>query len=68
MCIREIQSTDRLDYHAAAFHDFPCRATAVRYEAVAIAYCNAMVIRVEELENIISLLLPFLETKQGPLA
>jgi hypothetical protein len=60
--------TDRLDYHAAAFHDFPCRATAQRYEAVAISYAAAMVIHIEELENILSLLLPYLETKQGPLA
>lgn len=68
MSIHEIHPIDRLDYHAAMFHDFPCRATAVRYEAVAIAYCNAMVISVDELENILLVLLSFLETKQGPFA
>ena len=55
--------TDRLDHAAAQFHDFPCRATALRYEAMAIAYCNCMVISVEELENILWLLLNYLERK-----
>ncbi len=61
-------TTDRLDHAAAMFHDFPCRATAQRYELIAIAYTNAMVISVDELENILSILLTYLETKQGPFA
>jgi len=68
MCIREIHPIDRLDYYAAAFHDFPCRATAERYESIAIDYAAAMVIHIEELENILSLVFPFLEVKQGPFA
>jgi hypothetical protein len=60
--------TDRLDDAAAMFHDFPCRATAQRYELIAIAYCNAMVIAPQELENILWLVLSYLETKQGSLA
>jgi hypothetical protein len=57
-----------LDHHAAAFHDFPCRATAERYEAAAIDFAANCVIRIDELENILSILWPFLEIKQGPLA
>jgi hypothetical protein len=57
-----------LDHYAAAFHDFPCRATAERYEAQAIAFAASCVIRIDELENILSILWPFLEIKQGPLA
>lgn len=61
-------TTDRLDDAATAFHDNPTRATALRYEAIAIAYCNAMVISPDELENILWLVVNFLETKQGAFA
>jgi hypothetical protein len=64
MCL----NTASLDHYAAMFHDFPCRATAQRYEAQAIAFAASCVIRIDELENILSLVWPFLEVKQGPLA
>jgi len=53
-------STKSLDAAAAAFHDFPCRATASRYEAIAIAYAASMVISIAELDNILSLVFDFL--------
>lgn len=61
-------TTDRLDDAATAFHDNPTETTALRYEAIAIAYCNAMVISPDELENILWLVVNFLETKQGAFA
>jgi hypothetical protein len=56
-------------YEAAeAFHASPNPETAKVYETLAISYYTAMIICKDELENILWLVLAFLETKQGPLA
>ncbi len=56
-------TTQSLDYAAAEFHDFPCRATATRYEALAISYAASMIISIAELDAILSLVFDFLEVK-----
>jgi len=42
------------------FYDFPCRATAERYEAMAIAYAASMVIAIAELDEILSEVMEYL--------
>lgn len=43
-----------LDIAAGLFEDFPCEVTAKRYEQLAMTYYAAMVITLDELENILN--------------
>ena len=51
---------DSLDDAAAAFHDYPCYATADRYSHIAIDFAAAMMITMPEVKNIIKLCAPYL--------
>lgn len=51
-----------LDAAAAAFHDFPSLETAQAYNSLAIHYAAKSIISIEELENILSLIEPYLPT------
>lgn len=51
---------ETLDSAAAAFHDWPCAETAETYNLIAINYAAKMIISVAELENILSLVEPYL--------